>query len=62
MVYEQSVVVSLPLTFTKEGEGQSLNATVGYQACSDTGCFAPQTVSLQLPIKTANLVEWPPRK
>ena len=62
MVYERSVVVSVPLTFTKEGEKQTLNVTIGYQACSDAGCFAPQTVSLQLPVKSANLVEWPPRK
>jgi DsbC/DsbD-like thiol-disulfide interchange protein len=62
MVYERGVAVSVPLTFTKEGEAQTLHVTVGYQACSDGGCFAPQTVSLQLPVKSADLVEWPRRK
>jgi peroxiredoxin len=62
VVYERTVVVSVPLTFTQEGEDQTLHVTVGYQVCSDGGCFAPQTVSLQLPVKSADLVEWSRRK
>jgi peroxiredoxin len=62
VVYEGNVVVSLPLTFTQEGDDQTLYVTIGYQACSDAGCFAPQTVSLQLPIKATDLVEWSRRK
>ena len=62
VVYEQTVVVSVPLTFTKEGDDQTIHVTVRYQACSDAGCFVPQTVALQLPVKGADLVEWPRSK
>jgi hypothetical protein len=56
-VYEGDVRIAVPLTFTKEGDDQTLQVTVGYQACNDSGCFAPQTMSLQLPVKAADLVE-----
>jgi peroxiredoxin len=62
VVYERTVVVSVPLTFTQEGEEQTVHITVSYQACNEAGCFAPQTVSLQLPVKAADLVEWSRRK
>ena len=62
VVYERTVVVSVPLTFTQEGEEQTVHVTVSYQACNEAGCFAPQTVSLQLPVKAADLVEWSRRK
>lgn len=62
VVYEKTVTVTLPLTFTQEGEDQTLQITVRYQACSDTGCFAPQTTHLQLPVKAADLIEWSRRK
>ena len=62
MVYEQRVAVSVPLTFTKEGEDLTLHVTIRYQACSEGDCFPPQTVHLQLPVKAADLIEWSRRK
>jgi peroxiredoxin len=62
LVYERTVVVSVPLTFTQEGEDQTVHVTVSYQACNDAGCFVPQTVSLQLPVKSVDLVDRSRRK
>jgi peroxiredoxin len=62
VVYEGTVVIAIPLTFTQEGEDQTVHVTVRYQACSEAGCFVPQTMSLQLPVKAADLVEWSRRK
>jgi peroxiredoxin len=62
VVYERNVVVSLPLTFTEEGEDQTLHFTVRYQACSEEGCYPPQAVHLQIPVKAVDLVEWSRRK
>jgi hypothetical protein len=61
-VYEGNVAVSLPLTFTQEGADQTLLVSVRYQACSDTDCFLPSTITLQVPVKAADLVERPRRQ
>jgi hypothetical protein len=61
-VYEGNVAVSLPLTFTQEGAEQTLHVSVRYQACSDTDCFLPSTITLQVPVKAADLVERPRRQ
>jgi hypothetical protein len=58
-VYTGKVIVSLPLTFTAEGDDQMLQVTVGYQACSDTECCLPSAIRLQLPVQGADLVERP---
>jgi hypothetical protein len=52
----------VPLTFTQEGEDLTLHVTIRYQACSEGDCFPPQTVSLHLPVKAADLIEWSRRK
>jgi hypothetical protein len=61
-VYEGNVAVSLPLTFTAEGDDQMLEVTVRYQACTDAECFLPALIRLQLPVQGADLVERPRRK
>jgi uncharacterized protein len=61
-VYEETVAISLPLTFVQEGDDQTLQVTVRYQACSDTDCFLPSTIRLQLPVQGADLVERSRRK
>ena len=61
-IYDGNVAVSLPLTFTQEGDAQTLHVTVRYQACSDTDCFLPSTVKLQVLVKAADLVERPRRQ
>ncbi len=61
-VYERRVAVSVPLTFTKEGDDLTLHLTVCYQACSEVDCLPPQTARLQLPVKAADLIDWPRRK
>jgi hypothetical protein len=35
---------------------------VRYQACSQMGCFAPQTITLELPVRAADHVERPRRR
>lgn len=63
VVYEKTVTVTLPLTFTRqEGEDQTLQVTVRCQACSATDCLAPRIVQLQIPVRVADLTEWPRRK
>lgn len=61
-VYEEKVAVSLPLTFTQEGDDQTLQITVRYQACSATDCFLPSTTRLQLPVQAGDLVDRPRRR
>ncbi len=61
-IYEGRVAVSVPLTFTQEGEDQTLHLTVCYQVCGTGDCFPPRTVQLQLPVKAVDLVEWSRRK
>lgn len=61
-VYEGKVRVSLPLTFTQEGDEQTIHVTVRYQACSATDCLLPSTVKLPLPLKAQDLVDRPRRK
>jgi hypothetical protein len=61
-VYEGKVPVSLPLTFTKEGDDQTIHVTVWYQACSATDCLLPSAVKLQLPLQAQDLVDRPRRK
>lgn len=60
--YEGQVKGALPVTLTEEGDDQTLQVTVRYQACSATDCFVPHTVSLELPVKAADHVERPRRK
>lgn len=60
-VYEENVAVSLPVTLTQEGDDQTLQVVVRYQACSATDCFLPCTITLQLPVRSADHVERPRR-
>lgn len=51
-IYEGTIRVTLPLTFTPPGADTTVEVTVGYQACSDTlGCLMPQRVTMHLPIR-----------
>jgi DsbC/DsbD-like thiol-disulfide interchange protein len=52
-VYEGNLSVSVPLTFTRAGDDVTLGVRVGYQACSEAGCFMPQRVELHLPVVQA---------
>lgn len=57
MVYEGTVSVSLPVTLALRGAGdQTLHVTVRYQACSTSDCLMPTAVTLELPVKAADLV------
>jgi DsbC/DsbD-like thiol-disulfide interchange protein len=60
--YEGQLGVALPVTLTEEGDDQTLEVTVRYQACSATDCFLPSTVRLELPLKAADHVERPRRR
>ncbi len=64
-VYEGTVLGSLPLAFTgPPGQGDhAIEATVRYQACSDSACFPPAVVQLELPVREVALAErsLPPR-
>ena len=50
-IYEGDLSISIPLTFTAGVDATALEVKVRYQACSDQGCFAPQTVELSLPVR-----------
>jgi hypothetical protein len=56
-VYEATLKVGLPLTFTKRVGDQTVAATVRYQACSATDCLVPQAIRLDLPVKNASHTE-----
>jgi hypothetical protein len=61
-IYEGNIRVALPVTLTQEGDDQTLKVMVRYQACSQMGCFAPQTITLELPVRAADHVERPRRR
>jgi hypothetical protein len=61
-VYEGQVKVALPVTLTEEGDDQTLQVTVHYQACSATVCFVPHTTRVELPLQAADHIERPRRK
>jgi len=50
-IYEGSLSVSIPLTVKAKGDDSELEVKVRYQACGDRGCFMPQTVELNLPVR-----------
>jgi len=51
-IYEGDLSVAIPLTFTAGVDATVLEVKVRYQACSDQGCFMPQTVELSLPVRS----------
>ena len=61
-IYEGNVKIALPVTLTQEGDDQTLKVRVRYQACSHAGCFAPQTITLKLPVRAEDHVERPRRR
>jgi len=52
-IYEGSLSVSIPLTVNAKGDDAALEVKVRYQACGDRGCFTPQTVELNLPVRAS---------
>jgi DsbC/DsbD-like thiol-disulfide interchange protein len=50
-IYEGDVSVSIPLTVNAKGDDVALEVKVRYQACGERGCFMPQTVALNLPVR-----------
>jgi DsbC/DsbD-like thiol-disulfide interchange protein len=51
-IYEGTLAVTIPLTFSQAVNDPSISLTVGYQACSDeAGCFMPQKIQLRLPVQ-----------
>jgi DsbC/DsbD-like thiol-disulfide interchange protein len=61
-VYEGQITVSVPLTFTQEGDEQTVYVTIRHQACSATDCFRPSTITLSLSLQAAELIERPRRR
>jgi DsbC/DsbD-like thiol-disulfide interchange protein len=61
-VYEGKVTVSVPLTFTQEGDDQTVHVTIRHQACSATDCLRPSTITLSLSVQAAELIERPRRR
>ena len=51
-IYDGALSVSIPLTFTAGVDNTVLEVKVRYQACGDMGCFMPQTVELNLPVRS----------
>jgi len=52
-IYEGTLSVSIPLTVNAKGDNAALEVKVRYQACGDRGCFMPQTVALNLPVRAS---------
>jgi hypothetical protein len=61
-IYEGHLTVALPVTLTQEGDDQTLKIVIRYQACSHSGCFAPRTLTLELPVRAEDHVERPRRQ
>jgi hypothetical protein len=61
-VYEGRVTASMPLTFTQEGDEQTVHVTIRHQACSATDCLRPSTITLSLSVQAADLIERPRRR
>jgi hypothetical protein len=61
-VYQGKVAVSLPVTLTQEGDDQTLQVVVRYQACSHMDCFLPSSIALHLPVQSEDHVERPRRR
>ncbi len=59
LVYEDTVKVSLPLTFTVAAEDQTLDVVIRYQACTATECRPPGALCLRLPVARLAHVERP---
>jgi hypothetical protein len=59
LAHEGTIRGSLPLTFTAApGAGDHrLRLTVTYQACDSTSCLPPSSITLELPIREAALVD-----
>lgn len=62
LAYEGHLRVTLPVTLTEEGNDQTLEVTICYQACRTTDCFTPSTLRLELPLKAADHIERPRRQ
>jgi len=62
VVYEGKVAVSVPLTFTQEGDDQTVHVTIRYQACRATDCLRPSTMTLSLSVQAADLIARPRRR
>jgi hypothetical protein len=57
VVYEGTVRLALPVTFTTRDTGDhTLAVTVAYQACSTTDCLPPAAVMMDLTVRAAALV------
>ena len=51
-IYEGTLTVTIPLTFSQAVADPIISLTVGYQACSDeAGCFMPQKIQLRVPVQ-----------
>ena len=51
-IYEGTLTVTIPLTFSQAVANTAISLMVGYQACSDAaGCFMPQKIQLRLPVQ-----------
>ncbi len=51
-IYEGTLTVTIPLTFSQAVDNATISLTVGYQACSDeAGCFMPQKIQLRVPVQ-----------
>jgi len=51
-IYEGTLTITIPLTFSQAVDDTTISLMVGYQACSDeAGCFMPQKIQLRVPVQ-----------
>jgi len=61
-VYEGKVAVSVPLTFTQEGDEQTVHVTIRHQAGRATDGLRPSTMALSLAVPAADRIARPRRR
>ena len=56
LVYEGSIEATVPFNIVPFLESATLSAEVRYQACTDSLCYPPEAVTLDLTLRGVDLV------
>lgn len=57
MVYEGSVRIAIPVTFTRRLGDLWIRAVVSYQLCSDSECLPPDSTQIEVPVRQVSHIE-----
>jgi DsbC/DsbD-like thiol-disulfide interchange protein len=56
LVYEGTLLMTVPVLFTSNVGPTTLALEVAYQACTDTTCFPPTSIRVELPLTGLDLI------